>query len=86
MREWKRGTPLDSSNAVKVFEGEVADVAVSGYVVVISELCNVGTIFSIEVFYFCFSLAIATSATSSDAGPLPSIPAKVSSHCHQVNK
>jgi prolyl oligopeptidase PreP (S9A serine peptidase family) len=33
VREWKRGTPLDSANAVKVFEGEAADVAVSGYMV-----------------------------------------------------
>eukprot|EP01036_Dinobryon_divergens_P031474 gene31474-40875_t len=31
VREWKRGTPLDSANAVKVFEGEATDVAVSGY-------------------------------------------------------
>ena len=33
VREWKRGTPLDSANAVKVFEGEATDVAVSGYMV-----------------------------------------------------
>lgn len=33
VREWKRGTPLDSANAVKVFEGEATDVLVAGFMV-----------------------------------------------------